>query len=436
MASIRFPVFISPVSPAVPMPNDAFRPAAMREQLLHECVAMARYALASGMPVPATAADAIEKARFVDSNEPLNMGPVVKAHDQLSRLVAPATPRALLALGEEHSTSRIAWLGSVGLVRRMLGAAVFSVLLFMALSALPQTTIGNVKDWQNGDGIPVLVNDLFLMAAAAIGASFAMLMQVNGYIVKRTYDPKYEPTYWIKFILGVMAGFILVALLPNTQESGSSALTLPALAMLGGFSASAVYRILAKMVESVEAVFRGSPAEEMAQRERAAQTRATEEVSQARLRVAAQIVSLQQQVSSGADPATLTQALSGVLNSLAPTGGEQPAPPPAEQPAPAAPAPAPAAATVSLPNIPIVSAPEQVAPAAVTEEPAPPPAAADAPAVDDAPDQAAAPAAAYVGGDSDEDMSGGDESGEAGPSAAAPAPDTGEDDGSQTGAVG
>ncbi|HET7463334.1 MAG TPA: hypothetical protein VFJ82_18930 [Longimicrobium sp.] len=415
----------------------------LREQLLNESSAMARYALASGMTVPAAAADAIERARFADPSQPMNLAPLVKAHDQLSRLVAPATPRALIALGDDRG-GRVAWLGSVGLVRRMLAASIISVIVFVALSItkVTNTDTGPGMSFANSSGWPLLANELFWMASAGIGASFAMLMQVNGYIVKRTYDPKYEPTYWIKFILGVMAGFILVALIPiggNAQPSGTAgaasgvggaSLALPTLAMLGGFSASAVYRILAKLVESVEAVFRGSPAEEMAQRERAAQTRASEEVSQARMRVAAQIVGLQQQVSAGADPATLTQQLSSVLNSLAPTGEhavpETPAPP-VETPA----------ATVSLPNIPIVSAPADLAPAASVDAPAAEPsvptaAAADVPTPVDESQADPTPVAAYAGGDEGEDMSGGDEAGEAGP-AASP---TGENDGTQTGAVG
>lgn len=403
------------------------KPATLREQMLRESLAMARYALASGMPVPTAAADALEKLRFADPGEPVGMGPLVKAHDQLSRLVAPATPRALLAMGDEHvSTSRIEWLGSVPLVRRMLAASMISVVVFVALSItkVTNTDSGPALSFANSYGWPLLANELFWMSSAGIGASFAMLMQVNGYIVKRTYDPKYEPTYWIKFILGVMAGFILVALVPipeNAARQGGGSMLLPTLAMLGGFSASAVYRVLAKLVESAEAVFRGSAADELAQRERAAQTRAAEEMSQARMKLAAQVVSLQQQVSAGADPATLTQALSGVLQSLAPTDryGETlvPTTPVAETPAPA---PHATAATVALPNIPIVSAPEApagdeldaYAPAAATDAPSAPADEPQALAPAGEPADTGTPAAAYVGGDAGEDMSDGGEAGE------------------------
>jgi hypothetical protein len=156
----------------------------------------------------------------------------------------------------------------------------------------------------------------------------------------------------------------------------------------------------------------------MAQRERAAQTRANEEVSQARMNVAARIVSLQQQVASGADPAALTQALSGVLRSLAPTGE-----PEAEHPAAETPAPAPSGTTVSLPNVAIVAAPAQAEPqpvaaatAAAVEQPS---------AVAEAAQASSAPPG-YSGGESDDE-----------PWAASPAPAPAvEDNGTQTGAQG
>jgi hypothetical protein len=362
---------------------------ALREQALHECIAMTRYALASGMAVPPALVNAIEAARFAPADKPMDMAPIVKAHDQLAKLVAPATPRALLVMGDEHNqNSRLAWVGSVGLVRRMMGAAVVSVLLFITLSITSATTLnpivgtdataasqsnsatppasqttnsaasasratGRFPTPEDSQGWPLLANELFWMAAAGIGASFALLRQVNDFIVARTYDPKYEPTYWIKFLLGVMAGFILAALLPGmfggsstNPGSGPAALAVPTLAMLGGFSASAVFRILTKLVESVENVFRDSPRDEAVQREKAAQTKAGEELSATRMNVAGQLVRLQQQLATGADSAALSAALGGILHSLVP----------AAAPADGA-APEPPAGTVSLPNTPIVAAP-------------------------------------------------------------------------------
>jgi hypothetical protein len=355
---------------------------ALREQVLHECIAMTRYALASGMAVPPAIANTVENARFAPADKPMDMAPIVKAHDQLAKLVAPATPRALLVMGDEHSHgSRLAWVGSVGLVRRMMGVAVACVLVFVALSLTAATTNSKTPvTIDTNDGWILLINELYWMAAAGMGASFALLRQVNDFIVARTYDPKYEPTYWIKFLLGVMAGYILATLIPTVMgvkdlSAGPATLGVPMLALLGGFSASAVYRILTKLVESVESVFRDSPRDEAAQREKAAQAKAGEELSITRMNVAGQLVRLQQQLATGADSAALSQALGGILHSLVPAAA------PVDGGTPEVPASN--TGTISLPNTRIVAAPDAPAsdaPAAPAPSPAPAPAENDEPA--------------------------------------------------------
>jgi hypothetical protein len=361
---------------------------ALRDQLLEECAVLARYALASGMSVPVSAIQAIEKARFAPADQPMDAAALVKAHDQLSKLVAPATPRALMVMGDEHNHgSRLAWAGSVGFVRRMMAAALVSVLVFIALSATEYTSSAAAVDAarqglagdsasairrftiDNSWGLPLLINELFWISAAAIGASFALLRQVNDYIVARNYDPKYEPTYWIKFLLGVMAGFIMATLLPaaiGAEGPDTHPLTVSTLAMLGGFSASAVYRILTKLVESMENVFRSSPRDEAVQREKAAQAKAGEEIAQMRVNMASRLVALQHELASGKDASQLSETLRGMLGTLMPTGpAPEPAPAPGQDAAPPAPA-------VALPNTPIVSDAGVVQPpvAVAADEPA------------------------------------------------------------------
>src|SRR5215218_5972866 len=182
-----------------------------------------------------------------------------------------------------------------------------------------------------------------------MGASFAMLMQVSGYVVKRNYDPKYEPSYWIKFFLGIMAGFILVTLVPvDGVQDKTLSLAQPTVAMLGGFSASAVFRILTRLVEAVESLFRGDTKDQI-------DRRVSEETSQARIGFAAQVVRLQQEVSTGADPAALTARLREMLGALVPESGLEPV----EQPvSPVAPE-----GTIALPGVTVVSAPEDPEPA-------------------------------------------------------------------------
>ena len=344
------------------------RTADLHEQVMHECAAMARYALASGMKLSPSLMSEVERIRTIAAPGPAEMAALVRIHTQLAVLVAPATPRALILLGDDgHDSSRLAWLGHVGVVRRMMLVAAVSLLLFLAVnlsSAVDKPTLNILE----ASGLPALTLEAWWVSAAAMGASFAMLMQVSDYIVKRTYDPKHEPGYWIRFLLGIMAGMILAALIPVPRDSTFSDLGKPTLAMLGGFSASAVYRILIRLVETVESLFRPNVKDEIAQRERAAQSRANEESSQTRVALAGQIVRLQQQLASGATSTDITGGLQQILAALVPETASDAAAPPA--------------GTVAVGNIPIVGAPDPASggaasPAASSQD-------GDAPAADDA----------------------------------------------------
>jgi hypothetical protein len=108
-----------------------------------------------------------------------------------------------------------------------------------------------------------------------------------------------------------------------------------------------------RLVDTVESLFRPSPKEEIAQRERAAQVRANEETGQTKVALAGRLVRLQQQLSAGAASADLSGELQKILNALVPeTAATEPDAPPA--------------GTVAVGNIPIVGDP--ASPAASSED--------------------------------------------------------------------
>jgi hypothetical protein len=262
----------------------------------------------------------------------------------------------------------------------MLGVAIWSVLIFMFLSLAKQVDTGDT------DGVNVLADyglghlshQALWLAAAAIGASFAVLYQVNEFVGKRNYDPKYDSSYWVKFILGVVAGFILVALLPlpEPQETGAGnnvqQFAKPTLALLGGFSATAVYRIMTRLVDVVEGIFRGDPKAEAEQRVQAATQKAGEAAAQARVTIAGKLVQIQQQAAAGEDITTKLQELVATLTTDA-DADDHP------QPAPTPPVPNASAVTVPTDRM-VAVVPPSDAPAAdaeptepeETEEPAEP----------------------------------------------------------------
>jgi hypothetical protein len=302
------------------------RASSMREQLLHESVEMIRYAFAKGKSVPTSVVDVVEQYQSQRPGAtPLDPAALVQAHGRLAKLVAPATPMGIVLLSSASGSERWSFLGPVPLVRRLMRTALACVAVFMLLS-LTKLVNGTDIDVLHSNGVELLVNELFWLSAAGIGASFTMLFQVNEYIVRGNYDPKYEPSYWIKFFLGVMAGFMLVTLLPIPAPSGEGAgalhLMKPTLAMLGGYSASAVYRILTRLVEAIESLFRGNTRDIVAEREQAVLARASEESSSTRVRLAARLVSLQQIAANGGSSDDLAARIHDLIASLTPEAAE------------------------------------------------------------------------------------------------------------------
>ena len=60
---------------------------------------------------------------------------------------------------------------------------------------------------------------LHFMSAAGLGASFAVLFEINTYTLKAAFDPLYEPSYWTRFALGLIAGVLLADLVSaNTNK--------------------------------------------------------------------------------------------------------------------------------------------------------------------------------------------------------------------------
>lgn len=311
--------------------------ASLRDELLREAVEMIRYAFASGKSVPTSVVDTVEQyTSHPNDTALLDASGLVLVHARLARIVAPATPRAIVILADGDADSRFAFLGPVPLVRQLMGVAIFCVLAFVIIG-LAEVTGASTVTIANNSGWLLLLNQMWWLAAAGVGASFANLFRVNEYIERSNYNPRYASTYWVKFLLGVMAGYILVALLPIDLRGDGAGLHLmqPAVAMLGGYSASAVYRILTRLIEAIEAIFRGNAREVIAEREQAAAARASEEAANVRVRLAARLVDVLRQLPAGAGNDEVSASIRDIVASLTPEAAdaEHSAPLPQAQPA-------------------------------------------------------------------------------------------------------
>jgi hypothetical protein len=347
----------------MPTPSAAPEVPSLKEQLVRESGSMARRLATNGNRVPASLIQATEQFESaLAQNQPIQMTALASTHERLARLAAPAKPGTLYLLDVHYQQAgRETSLGPVKLVRDLVKVAMVCVVIFIVLSVIALVDAHQAVDVFGVEGpepaatardnhtflvIKIILERVFWLAAAGIGASFAMLFQLNDQIVNRTFDPDENAAYWVKFFLGLVAGFILVALVPigsatsaQGATTGAQALGPPTIALLGGFSASAVYRVLTRLVEALESIFSGGAREQASAAEKAASSRANEESLQGRMAVAGQLVDLQQRMAAGMAPDEAAGYLKQVVGTLVPNtvdvdGGSEPAaPPPARVPA-------------------------------------------------------------------------------------------------------
>ena len=312
-------------------------PFTLREQLLDECSAMAKYALSSGIEVPGNLLQPLEDAQSPTSesdsiqgstgtgvnaalengsaDDNLTVRRLAKIHARLAALVAPATPRSVQATQASQGTLWRA-MGSVRLLRQLMVAAGVSLAIYIISGASPDVT-GDSGSMDTSSGWTVVVNQIHFLSAAALGASFFSLFKANRFVTQSTFDPRFESTYWVRLGIGVIAGAILANFIDvDISDAASHQFEKATVAMLGGFSADVVQRILNRMVETLESLVQGGGRDLVASREQAMKVQLTEQLAQRRMDMAANLVTLQQQIGKGLDSDKLGQKLEQMIGDL------------------------------------------------------------------------------------------------------------------------
>jgi hypothetical protein len=305
----------------------------LRRQLYLECRAMAEFALSKGKSIPPAVVRDIEAfenemARCEAQNEDDNTSSLtplraieelVQAHAVLVKIIEPATPKTILLLDMEEETPGVwKFFGPVPLVRHMMFVAILSLCTFIYF-------VSTLK-LSGGDSLSSLAGLFFLVAAAGMGASFSALYSANHYITQGTFDPAYYASYWIRFLLGVMSGVVLAIVVAKEGLSGNidnfinSEVFRPLLAILGGFSADLVYTFLNRLVETFKSLFEGSAKDIIAARSEEARARQESQTIQNRLKIATDILRLQQELGNDMSAPELQAKLNELLQSLIPEG--------------------------------------------------------------------------------------------------------------------
>ena len=293
--------------------NESVITESLKRQLLEECVTMANYALTSGISVPGKVLIAIEEVitdRKEEQPKPsgeelsdVELERLNAAHQILSQLVAPSTPRTIhLMARQQVKYPVLCHIGPLPLIRWLLGAAIMFLVLLIGLATTDATNLvdpeGNPTDWSifNSSGTTLLTRMMFLLSAAGLGACFAALFRANKFIIEGTYDPKYAVSYWIRITLGLIAGLILSEMVPLADPSLQGTAK-PILALLGGFSSATLYRILNRLVEAIESVVEGDQRDVVKVQQRAVEALSNQKIAQDQISV------LQKQKEEAAKPA-------------------------------------------------------------------------------------------------------------------------------------
>lgn len=284
---------------------------------------MLSFAISSGKSV-----DALQVAPLHKDDGEINGQELLPVYNYLVNLVKPATPGTLVLFEKNRqSTKRFKFLGPLPIVRQFMVLCIFSLVALILVSLSPHVNAHTIQlSMLQGEGIDQMERLAFLLACASVGASFYALFKMNTYINQGTFNMKYSATYWSRYVLGLVAGVLLSELFvvfinpeissdqltnkagldEDTMLDSANYLLKPILAILGGFSASLVYRILNRLIEAIESIFKGSSTEAVHRMQQKMTMEAQENEQRIKSMASQQILALKNDlVKNGADKAML-----------------------------------------------------------------------------------------------------------------------------------
>ena len=265
-------------------------------RVARECEAMAEHAYSTGLGVPGEVAALIDEALDAFGRDDLlillttrqeagdqqvqppldklggtgtsSSALLSKAHAALTLIIKPATPEAVLLLIEERRKHSFWYpFGPLPIVRQMLGLAILSLLTLLIVSLSSDINTDSMsKTLLQMKGLQLLVVEIFLLSAASLGSCFQNLQQISAYISSGTYDPKFQSTYWTRWVMGLISGIvfsqIIFELVVSIAGSNNGPRVMPAivgqpvLALLGGYSVDVVHGVLSHIIDSFGSFFR------------------------------------------------------------------------------------------------------------------------------------------------------------------------------------
>lgn len=264
-----------------------------------------------------------------EKNGDIDLGKVARIHNTLAGKVSPARPASIYLIESEmlpvpwwKTVFFLRFLGPVRIVRYMMGVSIIMLLAFLIVSLYEEVNLKNLAlSLYDLHGKAQLLNLIFLLASAGIGASFAALFELRSFISSRTYDTVYATDYWIRFILGLISGLILAELVPVREildtDSYITDLARPVFAMLGGFSVQAVYRILQRIVQTLETLVQGrESSQDDVARKSEIKEEAKKHVMKAKTDFLSNLSDIQKVINKGEEPDKIKEVVNNVFDKI------------------------------------------------------------------------------------------------------------------------
>ncbi|NJN77813.1 MAG: hypothetical protein HC803_05340 [Saprospiraceae bacterium] len=225
-----------------------------------------------------------------------------QCHNVLVKIVSPARPQTLL-LYQYESMKNGRWkiFGSVPLIRRLLAVAFICLVAIIGLATSPLVKIdGQDMSLFDYNGLKLVLNAGFLLAAAGLGASFSALFRAREYVTNYTYNPTYEASYWIEFAMGLIAGLILSELV-RFDVSGAEGYSMVlsskvTISLLGGFGGLFVYRVLNRLVYVLEGIIRQETGDKLDAELRTMEANTMKQITKERSNLAKEITKIQSEI--------------------------------------------------------------------------------------------------------------------------------------------
>lgn len=192
---------------------------------------------------------------LIESN---NIDDLINAHNILTKNIAPATPKSvkyLKTLTEEGHSRTI--FSKLPIIRNLIILALFFLFLFIGTSLSDQVDNASLgKGVLANDGLPLLLNLIFLCATSGLGVVFYLLKNVSVGIQKGTLMPEQSIYYVGLIVLGIMSGLILSEIVATYDNGKSfSVFNSCVLALVGGFSSDAIFSVLQGVISKIKALF-------------------------------------------------------------------------------------------------------------------------------------------------------------------------------------